>query len=85
MIEYNMSKAEDEDSMSVNSFDNSQKQDEEYYYQAGQNKKEAAATEKDEQHLAYENELKRKELQELDEYNHNRDGCMGNMPSKRGG
>ena len=35
MIEYNMSKAEDEDSMSVNSFDNSQKQDEEYYYQAG--------------------------------------------------
>lgn len=38
MIEYSILKAEDEDSMSVNSFD--AKDEDEYYYNDGQNKRE---------------------------------------------
>lgn len=76
MIEYALFKADDEDSMSVGSFEGADDAREEYYYADGQNKRAV----KDDAQLHYEQMMKDNELREQDEYNLTRNESMGIMP-----
>ena len=79
-----MNRPEDEHSLDVDSQDNSDDFENEnsYHYQDGQNKADASKHLKDENQLAYEDDIKRKEEQDLAEYSRNRGGNMGHDSGK---
>jgi hypothetical protein len=62
-----MNRPEDEYSLDVDSCDNSDdfENEDSYHYQDGQNKKDASKHLKDENQLAYEDDIRRKEEQDL--------------------
>ena len=79
MIQYSMLRPEDEQSLDADSDVNSDdfENEDSYHYQDGQNKADPSKHLKDENQLAFEDDIRRKEAEDMEEYRRNRDGNIG--------